>query len=123
MKWILLIIVFLIHEPQFAKPRKFTAISYSFSSTNKIGKWKECEVPIVWEVDSGLVKIFSEANQRILYLNMAYFDYDSVKISVANSIDENNLKMLFRFIEFKESGKFIEISYSNIQYVYEVKEE
>ena len=121
MKLLLLFIILLTPNCSFGQSKKFTAKAYSFSNDNRQSKWRDCEIPIIWEIDSGLVKISSF--QQIFYLKMSHFDFDSVKIGMANSIDKNNLKMVFKFIEFKEGCSFMEITYSNLQYIYEVKEE
>lgn len=123
MKLLLIISGLFVCIQQFAETRKFIATAYAFSDENSVGEWNDCNVPITWYQDSGVVRIYSEANQRIFYLNIAEFDYDSVKVSAAHAIDENTLKIMFKYIEFKEGFKYIEIDYSNIKYVYALTEE
>lgn len=126
MRTILTVIILFISIHQFAEKR-YIAKAYFFAhqlkdDSWKEDKWRDCDIPIFWENDSNFIRIFSEANQLIQYTEMDTIRTDTVNIYKANSVDENNLRITFSYIEFKEGYKYMQINYVNMYYVYAIKE-
>lgn len=120
------IVILFISIQQFAEKR-YVAKSYLFSQQLKNNswkqeKWRDCHIPIFWDNDSNFIRIFSEANQLIQYRVMDTIKTDTLNIYRANSIDENNLKIVFSYLEFKECCKYIQINYQNMYYIYAIDE-
>ena len=122
MRWLFLTLALLVNFQQFAETRKYVAESYIYSTPKRVSKWSKCNIPIEWDKDNNTVRIYSEADQKITYKEIIEHPSDTVNILVINAIDEDSLKLILHYIEFKEGYKYFQINYQNIQYVYAVKE-